>query len=122
MTTRPVPTAGASLSDLLTAAKNLVQAVNALTQDYMNVQGVANVTNITAPTVVKYSSGRIVNVSVLVAGDSAGTVYDSATINSTINPLFAIPNMLGVFNANMPAAFGILVVPGTGQTVSVSYS
>lgn len=113
---------GASLSDILTAIKNLVIAISTLTQDYMNVQGLLNAPNISTPTVVKASSGRLAVVSVISAGTTLGYAYDSSSTTARSKTLSIIPNELGNFPVNMPASFGLLVVPGTGQVVTVSYS
>jgi hypothetical protein len=118
----PQQSGGASLSDLLTAAKNIVQAVNALAQTYLNVQGAQNFAGLTAATVVKSASGRIANISVIVAGSASGFVYDSAAVGTTTKPLFVIPMTVGVFVVNLPASFGIAIAPGSGQTVSGSFS
>lgn len=113
---------GASLSDLLTALKNLVIALGTLTQDYLNVQGLVNFTGITKPTVIKMTSGRIAVVSVVVAGTTPGLAYDSSTLTDTTRPLGVIPNVVGVYVVNLPTSFGLLMVPGTGQMVSGSYA
>lgn len=122
MNTTPQQTGGASLSDLLTVAKNIVQAVNSLAQTYLNVQGAQNFAGLTAATVVKSSAGRIANISVIVAGSAAGAVYDSAATGSTSKPLFVIPMTVGVYVVNLPASFGIVISPGTGQSISGSFS
>lgn len=122
MDTTQQPTGGASLSDLLTAAKNIVQAINALAQTYLNVQGAQNFVGLTAATVVKSTAGRIAEISVIDAGSATGMVYDSATTAATIKPLYVIPMTVGVYVVNLPASFGITIAPGTGQTVSGSFS
>jgi hypothetical protein len=114
--------AGASASDILTTLKNLVTGLANLTQQYLNVEGVLNFAGLTAPTVVKATSGRIARVSVIVAGSAPGMIYDGATLTATTKPLDVIPNTVGVYELNMPTSFGLLVVPGSGQTVSGSYS
>lgn len=111
-----------SLSDTLTTLKNLVQGVSSLVLNYLNVQGQQNFAGLTTATVVKSSDGRIARVSVIVAGSATGTVYDGATLSATTKPLYVIPTTVGVHEVNLPAGFGILVVPGTGQTVSGSFS
>lgn len=118
----PQQTGGASLSDILTVAKNLAQAVNALAQTYLNVQGAQNFAGLTAATVVKSSAGRIANISVIVAGSATGAVYDSAATGIITKPLFVIPTTAGVYVVNLPASFGITIAPGSGQTVSGSFS
>lgn len=112
----------ASTSDVLTAIKNIVTALSTENTNYLNVNGQLNAAGLTAPTVVKPVAGRIASVSVLVAGSGVGHVYDGATLSATTKPLSVILNTVGVFVVNLPASFGIVVVPGTGQTVTVSYS
>lgn len=115
-------TGGVSLSDLLTALKNAVTAVSSLAQTYLNVQGAQNFSGLTATTVVKASSGRVAIISVIVPGSGTGTVYDSVVTGITTKPLFVIPMTVGVYVVNLPASFGITIAPGTGQTVSGSFS
>lgn len=122
MATTQQQSGGASLSDILTVAKNLATAVNSLAQIYLNVQGAQNFTGLTAATVVKSAAGRIANISVIVAGSATGAVYDAAATGQTTKPLYVIPMTAGVYVVNLPASFGITVVPGSGQTVSGSFS
>lgn len=79
--------------------------------------------NISANTLVKATAGRLAKVSVIVAGDAAGTVHDSASISGagTANALAIIPNTVGVYNIDMPVSNGIVVKTGTNQVVMVSY-
>lgn len=107
-----------SLADILTAAKNLVSAVNGAAQIYQNVQGVASLSNITTSTAVTSKGGRLATVSVTTAGSASGTIYDGATNR----PIYVIPMTVGAFFVNIPVSYGILVAPGTGQVVTVTYS
>jgi hypothetical protein len=86
--------------------------------------GTSSMLGITASTVVKASPGRLIRVSVIVAGTTAGTVYDnSSTAGDAVGLEIAIlPNTVGTYEFDWPALVGIVVVPGTGQTVAVSYS
>mgnify|MGYP001401593161 CR=1 FL=1 len=112
----------ASLDDILTAAKNIATALSQLGQTYLNVEGSQSYTNITAPTLVRSGQGRIARVIVVVAGSSAGAVYDASSATATNDKLLTIPNTLGVGEANIPVNNGIVVAPGTGQTVAIVYS
>lgn len=114
--------AGGSLSDILTTAKNLVQAVNGLAQNYLNVQGLTNLAAIAATTVVKSTAGRICRISVTTAGSSTGLVYDGGSTNATSRPVYVIPEAVGIYDVNIPVTFGILVVVGTSQVLTVTYS
>jgi hypothetical protein len=97
-------------------------------------QGKNSALNITAATVVKVPADngavgglaeicRIVRVQVIVAGSAAGAVYDSkaTTGNSAANQVAVLPNTVGTYLIDMPCFTGIVVAPGTGQTVAVSF-
>jgi len=117
-----LPTGTTSLSDILSTLKNLVVAVNALTQAYVNVMGALNAAAIATTTVVKASAGRIAVLSVTSAGSTVGLIYDGATATSLTKPIGVIPNTVGTYTINLPVSFGIVVSPGTGQVVTVGYS
>ena len=112
----------ATLDDLFTAAKNIVVALNNGAQTYLNVNGSSNVAGITTASVVKASPGRVCSVSVIVAGASVGKIYDATSAASTSNVIYTIPMTVGVFVVNIPTLFGIVVAPGSGQTISIGYS
>jgi hypothetical protein len=112
----------ASLSDLLTTAKNIASAINGVAQTYLNVQGAKIRQNMTASTVVSSEAGRLAMVTVTTAGSAVGTIYDSASTSITTRPIYTIPNTVGVVFVNLPVTYGIVVTPGTGQAVTVSYS
>lgn len=120
---QPAPiVGGASISDILTTLKNLVVAVNNLTQTYLAINGQLVVTGTAAAALLKSSAGRVATVSVTTAGSAVGHVYDSNQLGASARTLYIIPNTVGVYVVNLPTSFGILVVPGTGQVVAVSYS
>lgn len=111
-----------SMNDILTAAQNIVTAINGAASTYLSVQGISNVTGITSATVVKSVPGRICTLTVVVAGSGAGMVYDSNSTSVTSKPIFAVPATAGIYVLNFPALYGITIAPGTGQTISASYS
>ena len=87
--------------------------------------GTQSTLDITAATVIKALPGRLYTISVVVAGSAAGAVYDatSTTGNTAADEIAPIPNTVGVINTNAwPCANGIVVAPGTGQTVAVAWS
>lgn len=112
----------ASLSDILTTTKNIVTALNQLGQTFLDVQGSRSYTNITAATLVKTGQGRIARVVVVVAGSGTGSVYDASAATATSDKLITIPTTVGIVEANIPVNNGIVVAPGTGQTVAIVYS
>jgi hypothetical protein len=112
----------ASLTDILTAAKNVVTAINGLGQTYLNVQGALSFNNLSTTTLIHTGFGRVCTVIVTTAGTTAGSVYDSANTASLTNKVYSIPNTVGVYVVNFPINYGIVIVPGSGQVVSVSHS
>ena len=111
-----------SISDVLSSAQNIATALSNIAQTYLNTVGVRNVLGISSSTLVFSSPGRIATVIVTTAGTTTGSIYDSNTTAVTTNKVFVIPNALGVTVLNFPVTTGIVVVPGTGQVVSISYS
>lgn len=112
----------ASLSDILTTAKNIASAINGVAQTYVNVQGAQVRQNITALTAISATKGRLAMVVVTTAGTTVGTIYDSPSTSVTTRPIYTIPNTVGVVFVNLPVNYGIVVAPGSGQAVTVSYS
>lgn len=107
-----------------TVGSNVVTLANAdATSTLLTGAGSSVSFNITAPTVVKASPGRVAKVSVIVAGSTAGTINDVLTTGAAgvANQLATIPETVGLYDIDMPTSRGIVVVPGTGMTVAVSY-
>jgi len=80
--------------------------------------------NISAATVVKVGPGRVVRVSVVTNGSAAGTINDCATTGAaaTANAVFTVPNAAGTHLLDFPVNDGIVVAPGTGQVLAVTFS
>lgn len=83
------------------------------------------VANITSKTVVKASSGKVKFVSVMVAGSAVGTINDALTGNdSASNAYIPCPKseQCMIFQDDgVVFATGIIVAPGTGQTISIGF-
>jgi hypothetical protein len=90
----------------------------------VDMGGFVDVLNITVATVIKASPGRLAKVSVVVAGTGDGTVNDCTTTGAAAvaNQFGAIPAGAGISVFDWPCGTGIVVVPGAGQTLAVSYS
>lgn len=93
-------------------------------------QGKASQLNIAAATLVlavpkDFSIGqaRLVRVNVIVAGTTVGSVNDAATVAGAAasNQIFVAPNAVGSYLVDFPIFNGIVVTPGTGQTLAVTY-
>lgn len=111
-----------SITDIFSAAKNIAVAINNAAQIYLKVQGAQRSGTLTGTTLVSSVQGRLASISVVVAGSSDGMIYDSSVSTSLINALAVIDNTIGVTVINLPYNTGLVVVPGTGMTVVVSYS
>jgi len=86
--------------------------------------GTLTARNITAATVIKAEPGVPLIAQVIVAGTTAGAIYDASSISGNVvaNQVAVIPETVGAYRIEMPCAAGILIVPGTGQTLAVSYA
>lgn len=118
----------ATLDDILTAQKNGVVAINNLNQTWNNyliqTNGQYSSTEITSATLLYSGIGTLVKVSVIQAGSTTGFIYDfnSAAVAVTGRRILAVPNTLGLINAGLAFTLGLVVVPGAGQSIVVSYS
>jgi len=117
--------AGASLSDLLTAVQHVASNIAQAAQTYLAVNGQQSRSGIAAaagPQLLKQGSGRVAYVNVTVAGTTVGALVDSNSAAATSPVLAVIPDTVGSYFVNLPFNLGLVVVPGTGMTLSVSFS
>ena len=114
----------ASLDDVLTTQKNGVVAINNIATSNLRGQGTQTSVVITAPILVFSGKGFLVNFSVTVAGSTAGTIYNSATVAgaAVTNALCVIPATVGITRTGQVFSNGLVVSPGTGQSINVTYS
>lgn len=86
-------------------------------------QGSESWLNITAATVVKATPGVAVSAAVVVAGSTAGAVYDNSVTsgNTAANQVGVLPSTAGNVPLNALCATGIVVAPGTGQTIAIFF-
>lgn len=114
----------ATIDDIYSVLQNAVQAINGLTQAYLNNEGQASLEGLTATALIKKGRGRIARVAVTTAGTTVGSVYDAASTSlaTTATLLVTIPNTVGIVDVSMPYESGLVITPGSGQVLSVSYS
>lgn len=79
--------------------------------------------NITTATVIKAAPGTLIAVAVIVAGSAPGTCNDCLTTGAAApaNQFGTIPASVNRYEFGWPCQTGIVVVPGTGQTLAVSW-
>jgi hypothetical protein len=118
----------ATQDDILTTQKNGVVGVNQLTQtwsDYLRAEHGTSVSKcVDAATVITQGSGYVISISVVEKGTKAGFLYDAATVEAPKDEdrLMAVKMDEGVFLAGFKFKSGLLVVPGEGQAVTITYS
>jgi len=73
---------------------------------------------------LKTNLGWVAKISVIVAGSTTGMVYDANSVAGAVNGnrLYVIANTVGIQTVMMPVNNGIVIVPGSGMIVAVSYS
>ena len=114
----------ASLTDILTTQKNGVVAINNLAQATARGLGTQTSITVTAATLIFNGPGYLVSFSVVVAGSTAGTISNTnavATVAAS-NALCTIPATVGIVKVGQVFSTGLVVTPGTGQSVNVTYS
>jgi hypothetical protein len=114
----------ASLGDILTTQKNGVVAINNIFQALSALNPTVTSTTVTSSTLILAGSGRLISFSVVVAGSANGIIYNAGTPSggTAANALVATPTTVGVYAANMVFTNGLVIAPGTGQSINVTYS
>ncbi|HQT24974.1 MAG TPA: hypothetical protein PLK99_00045 [Burkholderiales bacterium] len=87
--------------------------------------GARSALNITAKTLIKAGPATLFKLVIITAPTVAGGIYDSATTAGTsasnlINPISTGPSTL--ISLDWPCQNGIVIDPGTGGVMSVSYT
>lgn len=115
----------ANLTDVLTSAQNIVTAINGVGQIIARGQGNITSATVTADTLITTGNGYLVSVSVTVPGSTEGYIYNALTVATAAadNALMAInpPDGIGIVPAGIPYNLGLVVSPGTGQSLNVVY-
>jgi hypothetical protein len=113
-----------SMNDMLTVAKNIVTAINDQSRQTLLIAGSQVSEGISTNRLIATGSGRVCVVSVLAAGSAVGNICDRADANAQPpeQVLFKIPQTIGVYRVDLPFNLGLAVFPGTGQSLTVSYS
>lgn len=114
----------ASLDDILTTQKNGVVALNNVFQALSILNPTTTSSTVTSSTLIIAGKGRLISFSVVVAGSANGTIYNAGTPTggAASNALVATPTTVGVYAVNMIFNDGLVVAPGTGQSINVTYS
>jgi hypothetical protein len=114
----------ANLTDILSTQKNGVIAINNLAQTTLRGLGTQTSATITTTTLIYANPGYLVNFVVTVAGSTAGTIYNSSTAAGIAanNALCVVPNSVGITKVGQVFSLGLVVVPGSGQSINVTYS
>lgn len=116
----------ATIDDILTTQKNGVVAINNLSQIFKSYnEGEATSQTVTSSTLITVGGGRLISVTVVIAGSADGFVYNASTIAGidATNALCASPfAAVGTYTVGAKFTNGLVVEPGTGQSINVTYS
>lgn len=114
----------ASLDDILSTQKNGVIAINNISQSTLRGLGAQTSATITSATLIYPNAGYLVNFSVTIAGSTAGTIYNSSTLAGAAagNALCIVPSSVGITKVGQVFSTGLVIAPGTGQSINVTYS
>lgn len=111
------------LTDILTAIKNGVVAMNNASNAILRAQGNATSRTTDGTLLVISGKGILVNFSVTEAGSAEGSIYNAASTSAIAdtNKLVATPNLIGVYDCSQYFDSGLVIVVGTGQKINVTY-
>lgn len=116
----------ATIDDILTTQKNGVIAINNLSQIFKSYnEGETTSQTVTSTTLIVAGSGRLVSVTVVIQGSANGFVYNSSTVAGVAasNALCASTSAdVGAYAVGAKFTNGLVVAPGTGQSINVTYS
>lgn len=114
----------ASLDDILTTQKNGVVAINALNNITLAAAGTLTSVTVTSQTVIFTGSGRLVSFAVVVPGSASGKIHNASTVASITasNALCATPATIGIYPSGQVFTNGLVIDPGAGQSINVTYS
>lgn len=113
----------AVLDDILTAAKNIVTAINGLGITYNKIEGNETSAEVSTAKQLFTGQGRLVRVSVTTAGSSDAAIYDTAIVSSiTGKSVGYVHKDANVVEFGVPIRNGLVVVPGNSQKLVVVYS
>jgi hypothetical protein len=117
----------ASLDDVITVGnslnKNISQLIKSIGNVTSNGTNAITTTVATSQTLIYAGSGTLINFVVTVAGSGAGTINNSATTGGAAasNVICATPTTVGVVAVGSRFSNGLVISPGTGQSVNVTY-
>jgi hypothetical protein len=115
----------ASLDDILSAQKNGVIAINSVVKSNQRGQGIITSATVTTGTLIVAGAGYLVSYTVVVAGSANGLINNANTVAgaTATNALCATDKTsVGVYKVGLAYTDGIVIVPGTGQSINVTYS
>lgn len=118
------PNGGASLSDMLSTVKNLVEATNTLAKAANGLIPQFTSGRLAANTQIQSGFIRVTGISVLAAG-AAGALHDAATLAAAVagtNDIFVVPATVGFTATNMVFANGLVYKPGAAQVATIFYA
>lgn len=109
---------------LLSSLLQSMQAINGISQTGLFLSGNTTSPAVAASVVLSTQAGWVANVQVTVPGHTLGYLYNCQTVGAIApsNALMPILNSLGTQKGGFVFNQGLVAVPGSGQTVSVTYS
>ncbi len=115
----------ASNDDILTAHKNFAIALAKQAEISSALAGNSVAYALSVPTVITPAQ-RLVSITLITVGSANGMIYDTNILGKTTAPIGIIPSGASAPTApiafGIPISYGIYIVPGTGQQISVNYS
>ncbi len=108
----------------LSAILNTPKSVFNLATTELFLAGNTTSKAVSASTILSTQAGWIANIQVLAAGSAPGFIYNGPTFDAVAdaNKLMPIQNSIGLQHGFVNFNNGMIIVPGPGQLVNVTYS
>lgn len=108
----------------LSAIQNAVRTINGIASTGLFLAGNTTSPAVSASVILSTQAGWIASIQVMAPGSAPGFIYNCATFAAAADAtkLMPIQNSIGLHHGFVNFDTGMVVVPGPGQLVNVTYS
>lgn len=115
----------AGTDDILSAQKNGVAALGNLYNLQRRVAGTVTSATVSATTLIATGRGRLVSYTLVAPGSADGMIHNSASTGGIAAANALVPtnhSATGVIACGLEFMDGLVVAPGSGQSINVTYT
>lgn len=108
----------------LSALQQVMRGINGLATTNLFIAGNTTSASYATSIILSTQAGWIANIQVMAAGSAPGFIYNAQTFSGAVdaNKLMPIQTSLGLQHGFVNFNNGMVMIPGPGQLVNVTYS